>query len=247
MQLTCVIGRRFHKVLHSHVHCCLCSPKTHPSSRSCKQSTVLNSLDRVVPASPATMAPKGRSAVWSHLKVQQAVDELSAAANDLTQQQSGKIAELIDYLKTGIPTIPAFGNLLRSTPVLSVLLSVVTARMQRQDLRQQELPLFWEVCIGLTQCLGGWQGLSMMNPGFFGREPSLEQQLVTAGRASVPKPQAPYGVAWLWYCSPDMSVPADCPACQVLAASVCSRLHAQVADAAGACSAAQPAGWQQQA
>uniref|UniRef100_A0A383WCQ2 Uncharacterized protein n=1 Tax=Tetradesmus obliquus TaxID=3088 RepID=A0A383WCQ2_TETOB len=127
------------------------------------------------------MAPKGRSAVWSHLKVQQAVDELSAAANDLTQQQSGKIAELIDYLKTGIPTIPAFGDLLRSTPVLSVLLSVVTARMQRQDLRQQELPLFWEVCIGLTQCIGGWQGLSMVNPDFFGREPSLEQQLVTAG------------------------------------------------------------------
>ncbi|WIA08829.1 hypothetical protein OEZ85_008251 [Tetradesmus obliquus] len=100
------------------------------------------------------MAPKGRSAVCSRVRVQQAVDELSAAANDLTQQQSGKIEELIDYLKTGIPTIPACGDLLRSTPVLSVLLSVVTARMQRQYLRQQELPLFWEVGIGLTQCMG---------------------------------------------------------------------------------------------
>jgi hypothetical protein len=126
------------------------------------------------------MAPKGMSAAWTRLKAQQAVDALSAAASDLTQQQSGKIAELIDYLKTVAPSPEAFGDLLRQTPVMSVLLSVAE-RMQQQDLKKQELPLFWELNIGLTQCLTGWHGMALMQPGFFGNQPSLERQIVNAG------------------------------------------------------------------
>ncbi|KAF6253579.1 hypothetical protein COO60DRAFT_406130 [Scenedesmus sp. NREL 46B-D3] len=126
------------------------------------------------------MPPKGKSAAWSRQKVQQAVKTLSAAASDLTQQ-TGKISELVDHLKRGIPTPGAIGDVLRQTSVLSVMLSVVTARMQQQDLLKQELPLFWEVCIGLTQCVGGWQAFTMMQPGYFGSQPSLERQVVTAG------------------------------------------------------------------
>lgn len=91
---------------------------------------------------PSKMAPKAKSAAWSHVKVQQAVDALSAAAGDLSQQQSGKIKELTDYLQSSVPTPAAFADMLRQTPVLRVLLSVVTARMQQQDLRRDELPLF---------------------------------------------------------------------------------------------------------
>uniref|UniRef100_A0A383VKU6 Uncharacterized protein n=1 Tax=Tetradesmus obliquus TaxID=3088 RepID=A0A383VKU6_TETOB len=127
------------------------------------------------------MAPKAKSSAWSHLKVQQAVDALSAALGDLSQQQSGKIKELTDYIQSSVPTPAAFADMLRQTPVLRVLLSVVTARMQQQDLRREELPLFWEVCIGLTQCMGGWQGMSIIQPGYFGSQPSLERQIVTAG------------------------------------------------------------------
>jgi hypothetical protein len=104
------------------------------------------------------MPPKGKAAAWSRQKAQQAVDALSAAASDFTQQAS-KITELIEYLKTGVPTHAAFGDMLLQTPVLSVLLSVVTARMQQQDVRKQELPLFGEVCIRLTQCIGCHVGM----------------------------------------------------------------------------------------
>jgi hypothetical protein len=72
-------------------------------------------------------------------------------------------------------------DLLRQTPVLSVMLSVVTARMQQQDVRKQEVPVFWEVCIGLTQCVGCYAGMSLLQPGIFGREPSVESQITTAG------------------------------------------------------------------
>jgi hypothetical protein len=129
------------------------------------------------------MPPKGKGAAWSRQKVQQAValsGALSGAASDLTQE-AGRITELIKYLKEGVPTPAAIGELLQQTPVLSVLLSVVTARMQQQDVRKQELLLFWEVCIGLTQCIGGHVAMSMLQPGLFDSQPSLERQIVTAG------------------------------------------------------------------
>jgi hypothetical protein len=126
------------------------------------------------------MPRKGKGAAWSRQKVQQAVDALSGAASDLTHQ-AGKITELVEYLKEGVPTPAAIGDLLQQTPVLSVLLSVVTARMQQQDVRKQELLLFWKVCIGLTQCIGGHVAMSMLQPGLFDSQPSLERQIVTAG------------------------------------------------------------------
>jgi hypothetical protein len=151
--------------------------QTNPSTRTCAHHSNHHIHYR---KERNNMPPTGKGAAWSRQKAQQAVEALSAAAGDLTQQAS-KITELIEYLKTGVPRPVAFGDMLRHTPVLSVLLSLITARMQQQDVRKQELPLFWEVNLGLTQCIGCHVGMSMMQPGFFGSQPSLEQQIISAG------------------------------------------------------------------